>query len=80
MIEGKTKQTTGFVCEVESVPVYQILELSQFTPATREVDGALSLEVGDKIVCNSTGIQVQGDEDQDLYLFKFENVLAKVIE
>ncbi len=79
MVEGKTKQTAGFVCEVESVPVYQILELSKFMPEPRADDGALSLEVGDMIVCNSTGTQVQ-DDDQDLYLFKFENVVAKVIE
>lgn len=80
MVEGKTKETTGFVCEVESLPVYEILELSEFMPTSSVGDGSLSLAVADKIVCNSTGTQVQDDEDQDLYLFKLDNVVAKVIE
>ena len=79
MVEGKTKQTTGFVCEVESIPVYEILELSE-PPSLLDIgDGLLKLKVGDRIVCNSTGTLVQ-DGDETLYLFKLENVAAKVIE
>ena len=79
MVEGKTKQTTGFVCEVESIPVYEILELSESPSLLGIGDGLLKLKIGDRIVCNSTGTLVQ-DRDETLYLFKFENVAAKVIE
>lgn len=80
MVEGKTKQTTGFVCEVESIPVYEILELSE-PPSLLDIgDGLLKLKVGNKIVCNSTGTPVQDGENEVLYLFKLENVAAKVIE
>ena len=79
MVEGKTKQTTGFICGVESIPVYEILELSE-PPSLLDIgDGLLKLKVGDRIVCNSTGTLVQ-DGDETLYLFKLENVAAKVIE
>ena len=80
MVEGKTKQTTGFVCEVESIPVYEILELSEPPSLLGIGDGLLKLKIGDKIVCNSTGTLVQDREDEILYLFKLENVAAKVIE
>ena len=80
MVEGKTKQTTGFVCEVESVPIFEILKMSDPPTLTGIGDGVLKLKVGDKIVCNSTGTLVQDGEDEALYLFKLENVAAKVIE
>ena len=80
MVEGKTKQMTGFVCEVESIPVYEILELSEPLSLLGIGDGLLKLKIGDKIVCNSTGTLVQDGEDEVLYLFKLENVAAKVIE
>lgn len=80
MVEGKTKQTTGFVCEVESIPVYEILELSEPPSLLGIGDGLLKLKIGDKIVCNSTGTLVQDGENEVLYLFKLENVAAKVIE
>ena len=78
MIEGKKKETSGFICEVESIPVYEILELSD-PPSFSEIsDGLLKLKTGDRIVCNSLGTKVQ-DEDEVLYLFKLENIAAKVI-
>lgn len=80
MVEGKTKQTTGFVCEVESIPVYEILEMSEPPSLLGIGDGLLKLKIGDKIVCNSTGTLVQDEENEVLYLFKLENVAAKVIE
>lgn len=80
MVEGKTKQMTGFVCEVESIPVYEILELSEPPSLLGIGDGLLKLKIGDKIVCNSTGTLVQDGENEVLYLFKLENIAAKVIE
>lgn len=79
MVEGKKKETSGFICEVESIPVYEILDLSD-PPSFSEIgDGLLKLKTGDRIVCNSLGTKVQ-DEDEVLYLFKLENVAAKVID
>ena len=80
MIVGKTKQTSGFVCDVENIPIYEILALSDPPNLSEIGDGLLKLKIGDKIVCNSTGTLVQDGENEVLYLFKLENVAAKVIE
>lgn len=80
MVEGKTKMTEGFVCEVESIPVYEILKLSDPPSLSGIGDELLKLDVGDKIVCNSIGTLVQDGEDEALYLFKLENVAAKIID
>ena len=80
MVEGKTKTTTGFVCEVENIPIYEILALSDPPSLAGIGDGLLKLKIGDKIVCNSTGTKVEDGNNEILFLFKLENVAAKVIE
>lgn len=80
MVEGKTKKTVGFECEVENIPIYEILELSYPLSMSGIGEGLLNLKVGDQVVCNSTGTLVQDGEDEILYLFKLENVAAKVID
>lgn len=80
MIEAKKKKTSGFICEVDNLPIYEIQELSDPPSFSGIGDGLLKLKRGDKIVCNSTGTMVQDGEDEVLYLFKLENVAAKVID
>ena len=80
MVERNKKETSGFICEVKSLPIYEILKMSEPPSLLGIGDGLLKLKIGDKIVCNSTGTLVQDGEDEVLYLFKLENVAAKVIE
>lgn len=80
MVEGKTKQTDGFVCEIKSIPVYEILELSEPPSFDGIGNELLDLKPGDRIVCNSSGTPVQDGENEVLYLFKLENIAAKVVD
>ena len=80
MVERNKKETSGFICEVKSLPIYEILKMSEPPSLLGIGDGLLKLKIGDKIVCNSTGTLVQDGENEVLYLFKLENVAAKVIE
>ena len=68
--ESTEVQKNGFVCSVPQMPVYEVLKISGSQSQVR---------VGDHIICNSKGTQVQVD-DESLWLFKQENIAAKLRE
>lgn len=59
----------GIFCSKTNVPVYEVIKISN-PPTLAEISDELKLKVGDRIVCNSTGTQVQNGEDEVLWLFK----------
>ena len=64
-------QTTGtIVYEKEELPVYEIIDIS------RNLDD-LRFNVGDCIICNSTGTKLNL-KDNVQYLFNIENIVGKI--
>lgn len=67
----------GLVYASENVPIYEVLKISN-SPSLAETSDELNLKVGDLIVCNSTGTKVQASDSGVLWLFKQENIAAKI--
>jgi len=77
-ISGDTEKVEDiFLYTEKRLPVYQVLKISN-PPSLSGISDDLNLKVGDKIVCNSTGTKVQRSSDEVLYLFKQENIAAKI--
>lgn len=67
----------GFVCKTKAIPIYEVLKISN-PPSLTEISSDLNLKIGDHIVCSSSGTQIQAGDDEVLWLFKQENIAAKI--
>lgn len=64
-------QTIGtIIYEKEEVPIYEIIDIS------RNLDN-LRFNIGDYIICNSTGTKVNL-KNSTQYLFNIENIVGKI--
>lgn len=63
--------TSKIIYEKEELPIYEIIDVMK--------NEDLCFNIGDKIICNSTGTKVNL-ENTLLYLFNVENVVAKINE
>ena len=59
------------------MPEYEILKISE-SLSLANPPKIVDLNVGDHIICNSTGTQIQASGDEPLWLFKLENIAAKL--
>lgn len=75
--DSEEVQEGGLVYTTERLPVYEVLKISE-PPSLVDISEQLNLKVGDKIICNSTGTQAQVSDDEVLWLFKQENIAAKI--
>lgn len=67
----------GFIYQSPQMPVYEILKMSESLSLVNS-SKTMDLNVGDHIICNSTGTQIQASDDEPLWLFKLENIAAKL--
>jgi hypothetical protein len=70
-------ENRGLVYVSENVPIYEVLKISN-PPSLVGISDELNLKVGDLIVCNSIGTKVQVNDSEVLWLFKQENIAAKI--
>lgn len=67
----------GIAFKSERMPVYEVLKISA-PPSFVGISDQLNLKIGDQIICNSSGTQAQVSDDEVLWLFKQENIAAKI--
>lgn len=75
--ESNSKEATtssGFIYDQKTLPLYEIVKISDVLDSSL----SLKLEIGDKIIVNSTGTKVDLDNEQFI-LFKLENIAAKIV-
>ena len=75
--DSEEVQESGLVYTTERLPVYEVLKISA-SLSLGGISEQLNLKAGDRIICNSTGTQVQVSDDEVLWLFKQENIAAKI--
>ena len=67
----------GFIYQSLQMPEYEILKISESLSLANS-SKIVDLNVGDHIICSSSGTQVQAGNDEVLWLFKQENIAAKI--
>ena len=71
--DGPHKETSsGFIYETNDVPTYEVINIGP------NVLNNIDLKIGDIVRTNSTGTIINID-NEDLYIFKAENIMGKII-
>ena len=66
------EESGGILVKRESVDIYEIVSLPETLP-----DG-FSFKVGDKVMSNSTGDEIEVNPNETVYLFKLSNLMCTV--
>lgn len=71
--DGPHKTTmSGFIYTTNDVPTYEVINIGP------NVLNNIDLKIGDIVRTNSTGTIINID-NEDLYIFKAENIMGKII-
>jgi co-chaperonin GroES (HSP10) len=64
----------GIQCMVNNVDLYRIID---FNCSDKDL---FNFEIGDIIMSNSTGDEIEINNSEFVYLFKIENIMCKVLD
>jgi co-chaperonin GroES (HSP10) len=75
-VNDKTTMSSigGIQCMVNNVDLYRIID---FNCSDKDL---FDFEIGDIIMSNSTGDEIEINNSEFVYLFKIENIMCKVLD
>lgn len=71
----KTLNRCGITFKVDQVDIYRIKNLPEILP-----ENGFEFKVGDLVMSNSTGDEIEINPGETVYLFKMEHIMCKVDE
>lgn len=75
-VNDKTTMSSigGIQCMINNIDLYRIID---FNCTDKE---SFNFEVGDIIMSNSNGDEIEINDSEIIYLFKIENIMCKVLD
>jgi co-chaperonin GroES (HSP10) len=75
-VNDKTTMSSigGIQCMINNIDLYRIID---FNCADKE---SFNFEIGDIIMSNSNGDEIEINDSEIIYLFKIENIMCKVLD